>query len=440
MVLRVGLKIVIAMVFVLVCGNISVLYATSPNEPDTIKHIKFHFRASSASLEQEYMSNGKSLGALDAILLRSSFIEKTDSLIVLAGASPDGDWENNNRLAQNRAKAIKSYIAERCQALHRDKIKTYLTVSQWAELIPLVKADCAYPYQTAILAILSEQGTPAATEHRLRKLAKGDAWPYISTNYLSQFRSGDASIIFFIEGKAVTLDEAVKIDPSTTVSLPKIDSTLLIQSAPVSAFTEKTQEQVSVPSLQQAAIEEPPVWRPLLAVKTNLLFDAASLLNVEVEVPIGKRWSIAGEWIFPWWLWERQQVCLQVLSGNLEGRYWFGNRNDHPKLTGWFAGFYIGAGLYDLEWKTKGYQGEFFIAAGLSGGYAHTINKSGTMRMEYSLGIGYMQTEYREYIPINGGEILSWQRDGRYSWFGPTRAKVSLVWMINHKSKKGGVK
>lgn len=183
-----------------------------------------------------------------------------------------------------------------------------------------------------------------------------------------------------------------------------------------------------------------PIKRSLIALKTNLLFDAASLLNMEVEVPLGKRWSIAGEWICPWWLWEREQVCLQVMSGNIEARLWLGNRTNRLQMTGWFVGLYAGAGLYDLEWKTKGYQGEFFIAAGLSGGYAHVINKKGTLRMEYSLGMGYMQTKYREYTPINGGEILAWQKDGKYTWVGPTRAEVSLVWMINHKTKKGGVK
>lgn len=190
--------------------------------------------------------------------------------------------------------------------------------------------------------------------------------------------------------------------------------------------------------IRAQVVAAPSHWQ--LAAKTNLLFDAASALNVEVEVPIGERWSVAGEWIFPWWLWEHQQVCLQVLSGNLEGRYWWGERREKQLLTGWFTGLYTGAGLYDLEWKTKGYQGEFFIAAGLSGGYAHTLNKSGTLRMEYALGIGYMQTKYREYTPRNGGETLAWQRNGRYSWFGPTRAKVSLVWMIHFKNKKGGMK
>ena len=62
--------------------------------------------------------------------------------------------------------------------------------------------------------------------------------------------------------------------------------------------------------------------RPLLALKTNLLFDAALMPNVEIEVPVGKRWSVNGEYAFPWWQFDRGKYCMQVLMGGLEGRYW----------------------------------------------------------------------------------------------------------------------
>lgn len=208
-----------------------------------------------------------------------------------------------------------------------------------------------------------------------------------------------------------------------------------------------TKPQVESQSLISTQIT-PATRKPLFALKTNLLFDAATLLNVELEVPIGKRWSVAGEWIFPWWLSENKQHCLQGKSGHIEGRYWLGNREisrdgkPRQQLTGWFAGLYTGGGNYDLEWERKGYQGSYFITAGISGGYAHTINKKGNLRMEYSLGIGYMQTDYRKYEAemetdeqwhLYGGE------SSKYTWFGPTRAKVSLVWMLNY-NKKGGVR
>ena len=176
------------------------------------------------------------------------------------------------------------------------------------------------------------------------------------------------------------------------------------------------------------------VCKPLLALKSNLLFDAVTALNVELEVPVGTRWSVAGESVFPWWLWEKNQYCLQMFSGNLEGRYWFGEWERLPRLTGWFAGLYAGGGCYDLEWERRGVQGEFYIAAGVSGGYAHRIGKRGDWRMEYSLGVGYLRTKYRDYnasLGMDGAWHLVHQQSGNYTWIGPTRAKISLVWMLN---------
>ena len=101
-------------------------------------------------------------------------------------------------------------------------------------------------------------------------------------------------------------------------------------------------------------------------------------------------------------------------------------------------GIYGGAGSYDVEWKTKGYQGEFIIPFGLTGGFAHKISKN--WRQEYSLGIGYMTNKYREYIPQKCEYDDEWhlirQKSGKSTWIGPTRVKVSLVWMINQKYKK----
>lgn len=186
--------------------------------------------------------------------------------------------------------------------------------------------------------------------------------------------------------------------------------------------------------------------RPL-ALKTNLLFDMATALNVEVEVPLADRWSVAGEWMFPWWLWEKKQHCLEVLSGNVELRYWL-NPNlkkqdmrlrQHNPLSGWFVGVYGGGGLYDLEWDKKGYQGEFFIAAGISAGYILPLSRN--FNMEFSLGVGYLKTNY-DYYEAKQDVWNNWhlikQYPGSYTWIGPTKAKISLVWYPHFKSRKKG--
>ncbi len=243
-------------------------------------------------------------------------------------------------------------------------------------------------------------------------------------NMFPQLRYGSVVIIYFKQELSPAIDPAEEIT--------EVDKTEPInESEPV--------------------VEEPaePIIKPLLAVKTNLLYDAITALNVEVEVPIGQRWSVAGEWIFPWWTscgnkrnsWQSgksRRNTFEVLNANVEGKYWFGNREKKPVMTGWFAGLYAGCGLYDLEYKAKGYQGEFYVV-GLSSGYAHTINKSGSLRMEYSLGVGYMQTDYNKYeehLGIDDKWHTIRQETGKQSWFGPTKAKISLVWMFNRKVNK----
>ena len=174
--------------------------------------------------------------------------------------------------------------------------------------------------------------------------------------------------------------------------------------------------------------------RPLFAVKTNLLFDAALMPNIELEVPIGKRWSLNGEYMFPWWLINDDRYCLQILMGGLEVRYRPGKRSGRDVLTGHFLGLYAGGGKYDLQWDKNGYQGEFFIAAGVSYGYAHSIARN--LRLEYNIGIGMLRTDYRHYHSRDNHRTLLWQENGEYTWLGPTKLKISLVWLITGKNKK----
>lgn len=192
-----------------------------------------------------------------------------------------------------------------------------------------------------------------------------------------------------------------------------------------------------------------------------MLFDLATLFNVELEVPIGKHFSVMGEWIFPFWggLGNRGGVAplpaysesytLQMLSGGLEGRYWFPRAKkidkrarkwgDYNPLNGWFLGLYGGAGIYDFQRHGKGMQGEFYITTGISGGFAHPIGRH--LHLEYSLGIGYLSTDYYNYHAENGLKVVDLLPDGAYdrrkqTWFGPTKVKVSLVWIPQFKVKK----
>ena len=174
-----------------------------------------------------------------------------------------------------------------------------------------------------------------------------------------------------------------------------------------------------------------------LALKTNLLFDAALAPNVEVELPLrDRRWSVMAECWFPWYVWHHNSRAYQLLYVGAEGRRWLGDRRRHDPLEGHFVGFFAGGGKYDFEWDSEGYQGEFYLMAGLSYGYAKRLNRR--LRLEFNIGVGFLQTEYRHYVGVENDRFLVWQNDGRYTWLGPTKAKVSLVWLL--PLQKGGAR
>lgn len=76
-------------------------------------------------------------------------------------------------------------------------------------------------------------------------------------------------------------------------------------------------------------------------------------------------------------------------------------------------------------------------AIGVEYGYSLPISRR--LNLDFTLGVGYWGGEYHEYIPSDGHYV--WQSTKQRHWFGPTKAEVSLIWLIgrgNYNEKKGG--
>ena len=377
------------------------------------------YRVNSSTLEADYMDNALTLELIRRSLTNKEVLSSLDYIVITAGSSPEGNTAANEKLAYGRARAMKTYLMWKFPFLDRDIIYTFSIGEDWSGLRMMVEENRYTPYQGEVLSVLDSPISSDGKRAELKRIGGGEAWRYITAHMLPKLRGAAAATLHY------------KAEPE-----PRIITDTVVVEKIVERVVEK-----EVPVMQPVADDSKWEKKPLFAVKTNLLFDAASALNVEIEVPIGKRWSIAGEYVFPWWLYEKKQYALQTGTATLETRLWLGRRTGREQLTGWFLGAYGGGGYYDIEWGDKGYQGEFWHA-GLSSGYAHTLSKGRNWRMEYSLGLGYMESKYREYTPLFGmdGEWhLIRQKSGNYKWFGPTRAKISLIFMINHGyEKKGG--
>lgn len=398
-------------------------------QDNQVSRVKMYFRTGQSDIISDYMYNRVSLEKLDA-MFKPANIPDIESVSIDAFASPDGSLAQNVSLAEARAAAVRRYIIDNYPDFPLSRIQAGGTGVNWQLLRELVEEDEDTPERTAVLKILGKaQLDPATAKNSLMALGNG-SWNYMLRNMFPQLRGVTVVVVEFKQPSAAK--SAVEV-----VSRPTVIERQPVREQPVVA------DRGAPVVVQPFIMTDSMVTKPLFALKTNLLFDVLTALNVEVEVPIGERWSIAGEYIFPWWSFTKKQITLQTLSGNLEGRYWFGNREKHDVMTGWFAGVYGGGGYYDVEWKSKGYQGHFY-SAGFTGGYAHKIGRN--LRMEYSLGIGYFNTDYSEYrafyCPDSGTRTLTCVDKGTRHWIGPTRVKVSLVWMLNKKYHvvKGGAR
>ena len=396
----------------------------SENSRNLSGEIAIHFPVNQSRLIRDYSGNANSLMLLDRLMNDRSFYFDIDSIIISGYASPEGSILNNSRLSFERARSVREYIAQNYPHVSSNKIFAVGRLVDMQAVSEIVENDLSVPFRNEARNILARREISDLDRlSLLTDIGGGAVIRHITQFYAASLRSA-TGIMFYRASDRVIVDTVVITQPADTIIINNPADTIIIK---------EPGDTVKIDNYNHFR-------KPVFAVKTNLLFDVASAVNLELEIPLGNRMSLLGEIVMPWWLNEQKQYALQVFNANLETRVWLGDRNDRPHLTGWFTGLYVGGGYYDIEWGSRGYQGEFYTSTGLTGGFAHTIGKKGNFRMEYSAGVGYFKTNYSEYEPIFGFVDDQWhlvrKHSGTYSWFGPTRLKISLVWLLHRNSYK----
>lgn len=380
--------------------------------------IAIHYRWDKHNLDSLYLSNPENLHLLDSTL-KSKNSRYIDTLTIVAYASPEGQPDYNKRLSERRAQTIKNYITANYKTIAPEQIITQARGENWDGLRKFAINDLELPSRNEVLKILDSPLNNEQKQSLLTKLNGGITYyRYILPNYYRYLRNGASVMITY------------------SPDLP----------APAPIVVPEPE-----PKPQPVAMVEPkPIVRYPVALKTNLLFDAVGALNIGVEMPIGKHFSVIGDFAYSYWRSYKNLYALQTLQYGVEGRYWFGvNENKKARkqewakpLRGWNVGLYgMYCNRYDVQW-IDGYQGDGFWSAGLSAGYAAPIARN--LTLELSLAAGYFYTsEYRHYhqpeYDANGKYHLMWQQTGSFGTFTLTKVRVSLVWLIG-SSKKGARK
>lgn len=386
-----------------------------------------HFRQSVSVVDTLYVIHGEPLPAFvernKSRFNDSTFILK--HIQVVGSASPEGVLRFNETLAQQRARSVAAYLKEHLSIPDSLMHVTSIGVD-WEGLKAIVPHLENLPNREQVMQVLQKDYGHNERLWRLKQINRRIPYRWLYKHVFPQLRYSRV-IVSGQQNPLPPVPEEVVAD--TLVAEPKVPVTSIVSA-----------DSVTSQSLVIVAPDSVSSPNRYWALKTNLLYDAALVPNVGVEVALGKKWSVSAGWMYAWWSNQGKNNFWRIYGGDVEVRRWLGRKADEKPLQGHHVGVYGQLLTYDFELGGRGYLGDkWSYGAGLSYGYSLPIGKR--LNMDFTLGLGYLGGEYKEYLPIEGHYV--WQVTKRLHWWGPTKAEVSLVWLLgkgNANPRKGGAR
>lgn len=428
---------------------------------DTL-HISVYFTPGFSSVTSE-----SELCKLDSLAdrlqsLRAAADGRISGILIKGWASPEGEDLLNERLSVNRARKVVRYLADRA-ALPDTLLAAEGGGVDWRHLAEEASACPELPDKEEVLRIL--ENTPVrevrdgrvvdGRKRRLRMLQGGIPYKYLYKGAFPALRRADIRAV--VSGgsqlpppssskhsvETYSDDEGHPADvPANSCRLAAAEHAVAVVSLPAGNMPEGNPVQVSESESESVvrSVSDPvPAVRstrePWVALKTNLLYDALLVPNAGIEFRFADRWSAGADYMHAWWSNDRKHRYWRCYGGEVTLRRYFGG----TPFTGHHVGIYGTMLTYDFEFSEKGWQSDgFSYGGGLEYGYSLPVARR--LNIDFSIGVGYFGGRYKEYVPMD--DCYVWQSTRRRHWFGPTRAQISLVWILGgeRRSGKGGVR
>ncbi len=427
--------IFICIVVVLATMMVSAQESRPLHSNERVEDIKIYFPYDESRIEPTYMDNATSLQTIDSLLNNNVYISTLSRVEITTQSSPEGKVDHNEQLSQRRRLSLERYFTTKYPNIPQSLWSFKAMAENWDMFQQHLKEDPNLPSRDEVLEILDEDRDPDAKEWLIKKVDGGKTWLYIKDNILPSQRFG-ASVLFIpiIPEIAATPEPVSPIIEEPIIEEPIVEEPIIEE--PIERDT------TQVITVQEPTTEQQPAV--LLALKTNLLLDLVTAINLGVEVPIGNKFSVVAEVLYPWWRSWDKNFTMQIESYHGELKYWLGERTRENRLTGWSVGAYGGWGKYDLQpFSEEGVQGDFYDVGALVS-YSHSITKRNNLYLEYMIGVGYLSTKYNDYYMAYDTEEYGDIKVIPYPWMNhylksvlPTRCGVSLVWHINSKGEGG---
>ena len=402
------------------------------------KEICIDFRVGKSTLDTAYVNNAERLAEIVSFLETVKNDEALDLVEVsfCGSASPEGSAGINRRLAEERRAAVENYVLRRISLPDSIITRCDATIA-WERLASLVEQS-DMPHKGEAVVVLrndpeytyDDKGILIDSKKKhLMELQYGRTWYYMLERFFPQVRN--AGVIFVtVRQKLIIKNDKVELQAG-----PTMDTVAVVQK------TDTLISQVIVPEHE----ERKPFY---MAVKTNMLYDVLAVPNIGIEFYLGKNWSVSGSWMYGWWDKNSKHRYWRIYGGDIAVRKWLGRKAAEKPLTGHHLGLYGQVFTYDFEWGGTGYMGgrpgktlwnSPNYAMGVEYGYSLPIARR--LNIDFTIGVGYWGGKYYTYSPLDGHDV--WESTKKRHWFGPTKAEISLVWLLgrgNSNNRKGGMK
>lgn len=455
---------------IILTSILTVIIAISAFGETPADSVKVYFLVGSQLFDPSLGNNRAAMDSFIEKVKQSKAQDNINYLTVSGYASPEGASDANQRLSGLRCDEIANYISLHAD-IDIDRIKTFADGVAWGELRNLVAQHPEMPSQEKVLYILDN--TPLWIYNRkktkiidgkkkqLMELSGGRVWNWMMENLFPQLRNAVAVVLYLKHPPAYTVsphpdtfiaDEILTIETNYAEELPQPTEPNAPQALndPYDLKDLKDLKDFKAPNdsedLNLRANKHKAPKPFYMAVKTNMLYDAALIPNLGAEFYLGRNISIYGEWMYAWWDNNKRHLYWRVYGGDLGLRWWFGKKVNSKPLTGHHLGIYGGILTFDFETGDTGYMGgkpggtlwdRWLVNTGIEYGYSIPIAKH--LNIDFSIGLGYLGGNYIKYYPFDNDYYFDKEYSMRF--FGPTKAEISLVWLIgkgNSNSRKGG--
>ena len=366
-------------------------------------------------------------------------------VFVKGAASPEGPYQNNVRLSRERTKRLIDFLSQELgQPVASQPIDALSITEDYGQLVKLMRQANDRDYARVDEIWQSCHGDEACCKRKLMALDKGRVWQRLKQQYFPTLRQARV-ILWYTRKPEAPKPQPVQVD--TVVSLPLVADTL-----PPSSHFDVIQAEAEKP-------EEPVKYtrRHLIAARTNLVHDLLYVPqfgwayggNIQLEYyPLHGHYTYNAGFTFTNHRHWDEYKFFQIRDLQLELRRYF-------KGDGAFIGPYLSVYAEGTKYgigfgKFKGWEGEGG-GGGLSVGYTCPLNRKGNLRLELSASLGVFYTRYDPYIygnPVTGNEdglyyydyhgntSDFYERNHRFTWFGPTNAGIHITYDIIYRKKQ----